>query len=146
MKNEIQKFITNNFYKLLCRPQSKTILNNHYQSIPNISYKLLSDKPFQIILTNYYQTSEAAAQTCSVKKPPATLLKKRLWHRCFPVNFAKFLKTPFFTEHLWWLLLKHYLVLLSDNSFQAIFIQTFIWELLKQHLQTYYQRIISSNI
>ena len=26
---------------------------------------------------------------------PATLLKKRLWHRCFPVNFAKFLITPF---------------------------------------------------
>ena len=23
------------------------------------------------------------------------LLKKRLWHRCFPVNFAKFLRTPF---------------------------------------------------
>ena len=22
-----------------------------------------------------------------------TLLKKRLWHRCFPVNFAKFLRT-----------------------------------------------------
>ena len=21
--------------------------------------------------------------------------KKRLWHRCFPVNFAKFVKTPF---------------------------------------------------
>ena len=31
---------------------------------------------------------------------PATLLKKRLWHRCFPVNFAKFLRTPFFKEHL----------------------------------------------
>ena len=27
--------------------------------------------------------------------PPATLLKKRLWPRCFPVNFAKFLGTPF---------------------------------------------------
>ena len=26
---------------------------------------------------------------------PTTLLKKRLWHRCFPVNFVKFLKTPF---------------------------------------------------
>ena len=26
---------------------------------------------------------------------PATLLKKSLWHRCFPVNFAKFLRTPF---------------------------------------------------
>ena len=22
------------------------------------------------------------------------LLKKRLWHRCFPVNFVKFLRTP----------------------------------------------------
>ena len=26
---------------------------------------------------------------------PATLLKKRLWHRCFPVNSVKFLRTPF---------------------------------------------------
>ena len=25
----------------------------------------------------------------------ATLLKKKLWHRCFPVNSAKFLRTPF---------------------------------------------------
>ena len=24
-----------------------------------------------------------------------TILKKRLWQRCFPVNFAKFLRTPF---------------------------------------------------
>ena len=24
-----------------------------------------------------------------------TLLKKRVWHRCFPVSFAKFLRTPF---------------------------------------------------
>ena len=31
---------------------------------------------------------------------PATLFKKRLWHRCFPVNFAQFLRIPF-TEHLW---------------------------------------------
>ena len=36
---------------------------------------------------------------------PATLLKKRPWHRCFPVNLAKFLRTPFFTEHFRWLLL-----------------------------------------
>ena len=28
-----------------------------------------------------------------------------LWHRCFPVHFVKFLRTPFHTEHLWWLLL-----------------------------------------
>ena len=24
--------------------------------------------------------------------------KKRLWHRCFPVNFLKFLGTPFFNR------------------------------------------------
>ena len=30
-----------------------------------------------------------------------TLLKKRLWRRCFPVNFAKFLRTSFLTKHLW---------------------------------------------
>ena len=28
-----------------------------------------------------------------------------LRHRCFPVNFAKFLRAPFPTEHLQWLLL-----------------------------------------
>ena len=37
------------------------------------------------------------------KQSSGTLLKKRLWHRCFPVNFAKFLGTIFFTEHLWWM-------------------------------------------
>ena len=36
---------------------------------------------------------------------PANLLRKRLWHRCFPVNFAKFLRTPLLTENLLWLLL-----------------------------------------
>ena len=52
-------------------------------------------------------------QRCSVRKGvlrnlakftgkrlrPGTLLKKRFWHRCFPVNIAKFLRTLFFTEH-----------------------------------------------
>ena len=32
-------------------------------------------------------------------------LKQSLWHKCSPVNFAKFLRTPFFIEHIWWLLL-----------------------------------------
>ena len=35
----------------------------------------------------------------------STLFTKILWHRCFPVNFVKFLRTLFLTEHLWWLLL-----------------------------------------
>ena len=36
---------------------------------------------------------------------PATLLKKRLWQKSFPVSFVKFLRTNFIIEHLWWLLL-----------------------------------------
>ena len=42
---------------------------------------------------------------CQSLLRPATLLKKILWQRCFPMNFAKFLRTSFFIEHLWWLLL-----------------------------------------
>ena len=43
---------------------------------------------------------------------PATLLKKRLWHRCFPINFVKFPRTSFFTEPLRWLLLNCPLIIL----------------------------------
>ena len=51
-------------------------------------------------------------QSYSMKKDlrPATLLKQRLSHRCFPVNFAKFLRIPFLTEHLRWLLLDIFLI------------------------------------
>ena len=31
---------------------------------------------------------------------PATLLKTRLWHRCFPVSFMKFLRTSFLQNTL----------------------------------------------
>ena len=50
---------------------------------------------------------------------PAFLLKKRLWQRFFPVNFVKFLRTPFFMERFWWLLLNHFLYSLktSENQF-----------------------------
>ena len=49
-------------------------------------------------------TGKHLCQTLSFNKlaglRPATSSKKILWHRCFPVNFAKFLRT-FFAEHLW---------------------------------------------
>ena len=32
-------------------------------------------------------------------------IKERLQHRCCTVNIAKFLRTAFFIEHLWWLFL-----------------------------------------
>ena len=39
---------------------------------------------------------------------PATSLKKRLWHRCFPVIFVKFLRTPFLQNTSGRLLLNTY--------------------------------------
>ena len=48
---------------------------------------------------------------------PATLLKKKLWHRGFPVNFAKSPRTSFLKEHPRWLLL--YVVTFETSMFVA---------------------------
>ena len=52
---------------------------------------------------------------------PAALLKKRLLHKRFPMNFAKFLRTSFFTEHLW----ATASVVYVENDFYKIFIYFF---------------------
>ena len=49
----------------------------------------------------------------------ATLLKRSLWHRCFLVNFAKFLRTPFCTEHLRWLVLMHHKINKGTSFFRG---------------------------
>ena len=59
----------------------------------------------------------ASLQACN-------FIKKRLQHRCFPLKFAKFLRTPFFAEYLWWLLLNilhsgkksHWVLLNNQNN------------------------------
>ena len=52
---------------------------------------------------------------------PATLLKKRLWYRCFPVNFEKFLRTPFLqnTSGRLLLLFRHKTAYSSNNIHHA---------------------------
>ena len=55
------------------------------------------------VLRNFAKfTEKHLCQSLSFNKVaglrPATLLKKRLWHKCFPVSFAKLPRTPFFTE------------------------------------------------
>ena len=54
--------------------------------------------PLQRIPLSAQKLTEAVVRRCSVNKVS-------LWRRCFLVNFAKFLRTPFFTEHLRGLLL-----------------------------------------
>ena len=48
----------------------------------------------------------------------ATLLKIRLWHRCFRVNFRKFLRTRFFQNTSGRLLLQFYLLWYDHHSDQ----------------------------
>ena len=63
--------------------------------------------------SSLFQSREAAAQRCSVKKVFleisqnsqkntcarfSFLVKLRPWRRCFPVNFARFLRTPGLSE------------------------------------------------
>ena len=63
----------------------------------------------KIVLKNFAKfTEKHLCQRLSLNKVaglrPVTLFKRRPWHRGFTVNFAKFLRTLFFIEHLWWLL------------------------------------------
>ena len=46
-----------------------------------------------------------------------TLLKRRLWHRCFPVNFAKILRTPFLQNTTGQLLLSLVNISLLQQNF-----------------------------
>ena len=47
---------------------------------------------------------------------PTTLVKMGFQHRCFDVNFLKVLKTPFFAEHIRWLLLNFVLAKQSQRD------------------------------
>ena len=51
----------------------------------------------KVFLKNFKNSQETTSGKCL---RPATLWKKRLLHRCFPLNYAKFLQNIFFTEHL----------------------------------------------
>ena len=73
------------------------------------------------------ELEEAVLQRCFVNKV-FFFIKKRLWHRCFPVNFVKFLETPFFTEHLLRLLL----------NLKGLFWKKSIWRWpVSYHVSTY---------
>ena len=58
-------------------------------------------------------TRKHLCQSLFLTKVPLLALTLR---RCFYVDFAKFLRTPFCIEHLWWLLLKT----LLQNTYQHL--------------------------
>ena len=68
-------------------------------TLNTVNYLFKMQKIFFSTLFSYWvcQFTEAA-KTCNFNK-------KRLWHRCFTLNFAKFLRTPFSQNSFWRLLL-----------------------------------------
>ena len=82
----------------------------HFRKCKCLSFRL-TRKPYP----KFCQILEAAKKTPApetlfnkvVALRPATLLKKSLLHRCFPMNFAKFLRTCFLHNTSERLLRKH---------------------------------------
>ena len=82
---------------------------------------------------------------CSVKKVFLEVLQNtcarvpfcqrtRLWHRSFPVNFAKFLRIPFFIEYLWWLFLYFHVAMQPNNSLQLHILLIYSFEKFSKNL------------
>ena len=68
-----------------------------------ISHRRCSLK--KVFLKIFLNSQNVQIHTCTkvsflIKLRYATLLKNRLWHRCFPVYFAKFLRIPFYRTPL----------------------------------------------
>ena len=76
----------------------------HQKQLPEVFYK---KKAFLEISRNSQENTSARVSVL-IGLRPATLLKKRLWQRCFPVNFAKFLRKRFLQNTSGWLLLIHW--------------------------------------
>ena len=99
---EKYEFLKNiSFSAIKCRPSLKfleTFITIGDDITVRSSHQRCSVK--KGVLRNFAKfTGKHLCQSLSFNKfadlRPATLFKKRLWHRYFPVNFAKFLRTPF---------------------------------------------------
>ena len=93
----------------------------YYKTPPETVVCRYSSK--QVFLKVLQTSQEGTCVGVSLKKLQAEglqLLKKRPQRRCFPVKFAKFLRTPFLTEHLRWLLLYFFKKVLFNSYFATL--------------------------
>ena len=67
--------------------------------------KYLCQKLFFNKVADLWQATRGVLWKKVLNQISATLLKSSLWHRCFPVNFATFLRIPFLQNTSGWLLL-----------------------------------------
>ena len=90
-------------------------------SVKKVLLKILQNSQENVCARDFFNTVAGLR--------PATLLKERPWHCCFPVNFAKFSRTPFLVEHLRSLFVGLQNSLLSHLDFLPTFstIPAFFW-------------------
>ena len=83
------------------------VIHKYTNYINRSSHERYSVKKLFLEISQNPQENTCARDSFLIKLQAAgaTLLKKRLWHRCFSMNFAKFSRKTFFIEHIWWLLL-----------------------------------------
>ena len=88
---------------------SEGFLNEHLLKVRSSCLEVFCEKGALRNFTNF--TGKHLCQSLFLIKLQASdwgfsFIKKSLWHRCFPVNLAKILRTPFLTEYIRQLLLK----------------------------------------
>ena len=69
------------------------------------SHRMCSIKKVSLKISQYSQENTCASLFFKQHVYWASLLKNRLWHRSFPVNFATFFRTLFLQNTSGWLLL-----------------------------------------
>ena len=80
-----------------------------------------------------------------IKLKACNFIKKRLQHKCVPVNIVKCLRATFFIEHLRWLLLYGSFKSLSDLLVK-MYDQIYIWpKLERKQFSSDFVRMMSSN-
>ena len=82
----------------------------------NPSYYPNSSKQVFLKISPDLQENICAGVSVVQVQAACNFIKKRLWHRCFPVNFAEFLRPPFFAEHLQTIASELYLGLLLTQQ------------------------------
>ena len=97
---------------------------------------------FHEIHIKYVKKKTSTVKKKGIQKRPATLLKKRLWRRCFPVNFVKFLKTPFLQD-------TSERLLLQDRKEKRFFLRkqansTKEYHIIREKYVNFYQNIVSN--
>ena len=73
------------------------------------------------------QTKRPVPEFLFNKVSAATLSKKRLWHRIFHANFAKFLRTRFLQKTSGQILLEEYWILLKTNQGLSWKVRACVW-------------------